>query len=225
MIFTLEGNIGAGKSTILNEIQNRLKDYIDNEYCVLLEPIDEWVNFKPDGCEKSLFELFYQDNKKYGFAFQLYALQSRYSQIIDKIKNNKNKIIISERCPLTDNEIFAKIMHADNNMNNYEYEIYSKWHTMINEIVQLNMCGIIYLKTDDNVCASRVQKRSRDGESSISMDYLKKLNTQHDIWLDNEVKIPQLILDGNKENTEDNLKNHMQKIAEFIKKNSVYFNK
>jgi deoxyadenosine/deoxycytidine kinase len=195
-IFTVEGNIGAGKSTALNYIRDKLN--IDSEYIVILEPVDEWLKFKPEGCEKSLFELFYQDNKKYGFAFQLYALQSRYKYMMDTINENPGKIIICERSPLTDNEIFAKMLLNDNIINPFEYEIYCKWHELTNNILSLNIKGIIYLKTSNEVCASRVIHRHRQGEGGISIDYLEKLNKQHDIWLENEHVIPILTLDGDK---------------------------
>lgn len=219
MMFSVEGNIGAGKSTLLQKLDEHLKKCAKLEYCVLLEPVDQWITFKPDGCEKSLFELFYQDNKKYGFAFQLYALQSRYEQLINTLDDNKNRIIITERCPLTDNEVFAKIMHQDGCINHYEYAIYCKWHNMINNIMKIHMSGIIYIKTSDDVCATRVIKRQRNGEGGISLDYLKKLNKQHDIWLDSEVTIPKLELDGDKEATSENMTDHLCKIVDFICKN------
>lgn len=215
-IYTVEGNIGAGKSTALNFIQDKLN--IDKEYVIILEPVDEWLQFKPIGCDQSLFELFYKDNKKYGFAFQLYALQSRYKYMIDIMEKNPGKIIICERSPLTDNEIFAKMLVNDNIISKYEYEIYCKWHSLINTIMSPNIKGIIYLKTSNEVCASRVIHRHRSGEGGISINYLEKLNIQHDIWLENEKNIPILTLDGNKKVNDLNI----DCINNFINKYSNY---
>jgi deoxyadenosine/deoxycytidine kinase len=215
-IFTVEGNIGAGKSTALNYIRGKLN--IEQDYVIILEPVDEWLKFKPAGCDKSLFELFYQDNKKYGFSFQLYALQSRYKYMLETMYNNPGKVIICERSPMTDNEIFAKMLLNDGIISPYEYEIYCGWHSLINEILEPNIKGIIYLKTSNEVCASRVIHRHRSGEGGISMDYLEKLNKQHDIWLEKEQVIPILTLDGNKTVEEIDIKS----IETFMSQNSSF---
>lgn len=209
-IFTIEGNIGAGKSTILEALKHYSKDII-----ILPEPVDLWMKFKPKNCEKCLFELFYQDNKKYGFAFQIYALQTRYKLLIDTIKNNPNKIIICERSIVTDNKIFAEIMRNDGIINEYEYDVYKNLHDILLETLS-PLSGIIYLKTSTSICVDRIISRNRSGEESISIEYIKKLNKKHNDWLCNYDTDRLLILDGDLENSNSNTNKHMESIVNFI---------
>ena len=81
IIISIEGNIGSGKSTLINILKNKYKD----EIYFVDEPVDEWKNIKMDG--KDLIEHFYCDNKKYGYLFQNFAY-------ITKLKNIKKLLII-----------------------------------------------------------------------------------------------------------------------------------
>lgn len=211
-IFTIEGNIGAGKSTILEALKSYSKDII-----ILPEPVDLWMEFKPNNCDKCLFELFYEDNKKYGFVFQIYALQTRYKLLIDTIKNNPDKIIICERSIITDNKIFAEIMKNDNTINDYEYDVYKNLHDILSETLS-PLSGIIYLKTSTSICVDRIISRDRSGEESISIEYIKKLNNKHNEWLSTYDSDQLLVLDGDLENSPDNTSKHMASIINFINK-------
>lgn len=196
MLFTLEGNIGAGKSSALEYISKHLK--IDKEFVVVYEPVDDWMNLKVKDSKKSLFELYYEDNVKYGFTFQMFALQTRFNHILETIRKHPGKIIICERCPLTDCEIFGKLLFEEGIISPTEYHVYLSWHQFINKLISPDIKGIIYLKTSTDVCTTRIIKRKRQGEGGINLDYLEKLNNQHEKWLNNEKEYPVLKIDGNK---------------------------
>lgn len=180
-VFTVEGNIGGGKSTLLQ----RLKDAtgFSEDHVVLFEPVDEWMTFKAPSSDKGLFELYYADKAKYGFIFQMLALQTRAEDLVRTIKENPSKIIICERCFLTDNELFAKMLYVDGFMTETEFMVYTKWYNFVQDTLQIDMRGIIYLRVEPEVCVSRISKRDRSGEEAISMSYIKQLHVRHEEWL------------------------------------------
>ena len=93
-IISLEGNIGSGKSTILQIMQQK---YQNNPNVIFVdEPVSEW-NLIKDG-NKSILELFYEDQAKYSFAFQIMAYITGLRKLLQVLENNSDKIItISSR--------------------------------------------------------------------------------------------------------------------------------
>ena len=96
-IFSIEGNIGSGKSTLINFLKES-----DIDVYYLPEPVDLWNEIK-NSSGVTILEKYYQDQKKYAFSFQMMAYISRISQI-KSIKNHSltsrlffNRISISER--------------------------------------------------------------------------------------------------------------------------------
>ena len=94
-IITIEGNIGAGKSTLVETMRERYKNRDDIVF--LQEPVDIWSTITQDG--KTMLELFYANPKKYSFAFKIMAYNTRLKLIQDTIydivsKSKNVKIII-----------------------------------------------------------------------------------------------------------------------------------
>lgn len=177
MICTIDGNIGVGKTTLLKELEKHPK------ITVVYEPVDEWVNCKDTVTGQSIFELYYQNKKRYAFLFQIMALQTRFENIIKISKENPDKIIVCERSIYTDIEIFAKLMHEEECLSDVEMQIYNKLHTFMLQISNLKINKIIYLRALPDVCISRIRKRERKGEEHIKLEYIKKLHKAHDEWL------------------------------------------
>jgi deoxyadenosine/deoxycytidine kinase len=99
MILSLEGNIGAGKTTFLTALAERFPDYQ-----IVLEPIEEWT--KKYG-ESSILELFYADKARWAFTFQVCAIQT----LVAAVKQvSSKKIIITERSALTSRYVFAQML-------------------------------------------------------------------------------------------------------------------
>ena len=193
-IYSLDGNIGSGKSTLLKTIEEM------GLYGVLIvyEPVDEWIKLKAQGDDKSIFEMFYDDQERYSFTFQLYALQSRVEYLYKIVKDNPEKIIITERCYLTDSKIFAKMLHEEKLMSEMEYMIYTLWYNFIIDLIKPKIKGLIYLRTDPEICLFRIAKRKRSGEGGINLSYIEKLHKLHEEWLiDGENVCDVHIIDGN----------------------------
>jgi deoxyadenosine/deoxycytidine kinase len=198
MIITVEGNIGAGKTSLLYELENAK---FAKEHIVAYEPVDDWLNVKIDhhaSDSKSLFELYYMDKQKYGFAFQMYALQTRFKHLVKLMNEHPDKIIIMERCHLTDSEIFAKMLYSQGYMSPMEYHVYKSWYDFTSSIIQPNIAGVIYLRVSSPLCVERICERNRDGEGNIDMSYIKRLHQLHEEWLATDDTV--CIIDGNANN-------------------------
>ena len=124
VIVSVEGNIGSGKSTFVENLRKRYsgKSLINEVYGVEMnfvfvqEPVDSWMQIK-DKDGKDMLSKFYEDQNKYSFAFQMMAYISRLSLLKKTYKENAtNTIIITERSVHTDRHVFAKMLYDNNNI-------------------------------------------------------------------------------------------------------------
>jgi deoxyadenosine/deoxycytidine kinase len=81
-------------------------------------------------------------------------------------------------------------------MTDVEWQVYNRWHELVQEVVNIPMAGQIYLKADPSVCMDRVKMRGRQSEDKISCEYLVQLHKQHERWL-GDSQIPTLVVDAN----------------------------
>ena len=182
IIISIEGNIGSGKSTILEKLQDFMKD--NNRIIFLKEPVDIWESIKDTNTGENILQKFYKDQDKYAFPFQVMACASRLSMIRNTIKNcTEIDIIICERSLAADKHIFAKMLYDDGKIDDVSYQIYNKFYNMFEEEFKLD--GIVYIDADAEICSERINKRSRAGESNISLEYLQKCKSYHHEWLTN----------------------------------------
>ena len=179
VIISIDGNIGSGKSTLYVDLQNYYHDRSD--ICFVPEPVDDWAKIVDDENTPILTNL-YKDTKKYAFRFQMMAYISRLHLLRKKVKENKYRIIISERSVQTDRNVFAKMLFDDGMIEHDEYQIYNQWFDEF--LDDMNLGGIIYVRAEPNVCAERVIIRGREGET-IPIEYLEKCHQYHEDWLKN----------------------------------------
>ena len=234
-VVSLDGSIGAGKSTLFNEFKKRNSKSNFNwftypRYYFLDEPVGLWSTIKnSDG--KGILQMFYEDKKRYSYTFQNMAYITRAQLLLDLIESLKKityqnfwyklffnqYIIVSERSILTDKYVFAQMLYHSQDINQAEMECYNKWHGMLVEKVKLTK--MIYVKTSVKVCLDRIKKRSRGGESAINEKYLQDLELYHEKWIqDSGNKMQILILDTTEEfesNTEL-FNKHLDRIVNFI---------
>jgi len=192
----VEGNIGSGKSTLIKGLKNRQSHLKNVPIIYLPEPVSDWESII-DTEGKNIIEKYYANQEKYAFSFQMMAYISRIHQIRSVLKKNRYKdvILISERSVFTDREIFAKMLWDAKKIEQIEYSIYLKW---FDEFVKdIPVKGIIYVKTNPEICKQRVVKRNRKGED-IPLEYLKNCHNYHENWLNNG-DTPILTLNGNEE--------------------------
>jgi len=197
-VITIEGNIGSGKSTLVNNLKENLDKSL---YCFVQEPVDIWQTIT-DSEGVDIISKFYSDQTKYAFSFQMMAYISRLSILRKNVRENPGKILISERSLYTDKNVFAKMLYDQGKMEDVDYKIYNKWfEDFIEEIPPM---GLIYLKTDPSIAFDRVIKRNRKGEN-IPLEYLEDCSRYHDDWIDNDKKLDlsKMIIDGNVNINED----------------------
>ena len=174
-IITIEGNIGAGKSTFVKFLKEECEKLEIKDLIFLQEPVDEWTKIKVNGV--TILEKFYEDPEKYAFSFQMMAYISRLAILTKALNDNPNATIISERCLLTDKHVFAKMLYDSNKIDPYSFQIYNLWFDEFYNRLPLHKH--IYLSSTPGLIKERINKRNRTGENKIDMDYLNKCNKYH----------------------------------------------
>lgn len=156
-IITIDGNIGAGKTTILNYLHHNYNIFID------LEPVDKW---------KSYLDNIYIYNKNY-FNLQLRVWLDR-SWIQEKNKT----LMLMERSPFFIRNTFNTYLYNNNLISNHEYLIINELYDKTDEIWKSNF--YIYLRSNPNSCLERILKRGRENETNITIDYLNDIHNLHE---------------------------------------------
>jgi len=224
IIVSIEGNIGSGKTTIIENLQKyynlQLGDNDKNSVIFLREPVDIWKTIS-DQQGDTILEKFYKNPTKYAFAFQVMAYSTRTAKLAQTIKNNPNcEVIICERSLEADKNVFAKMLKDSSNIEDVEYQIYEHFYKTRKQDMDLD--AVIYIDASPNVCFERVKKRSRNGEDGISIDYLQTCKEYHDNWLKNTPESEFLRIDTDKDaiydlNNKDEIGNKwMKSIQSFI---------
>ena len=207
MYYFVEGNIGSGKSTFIEILKQ-------NGLNIVLEPVDEWVNMKNSSTtKKNLLEEFYGDQERYAYTFQSIAFRTRVKNL-QEIPDDETTLV--ERSIFTDKNVFAKTCYENGKMNDIEWNDYCSWFDWLSKSFNVKPKGYIYLRCGPEVSHDRIKKRSRSGEETIPLEYLKKLHVRHDKWLFDECNI--LILDVNEdfENNKEKLNGMIEKVKQFI---------
>lgn len=181
-IFSIEGNIGAGKTTLVDHFQKYCSDMGRDDIVFLREPVDIWDEVRDPVDGQSILKKFYENPTKYAFPFQVMAFISRLSLLEQTIKQNPDcSVIICERSLSADRNIFAKMLHDDTLIDNVCFQIYSKIYNEFSGRFVVD--GIVYMDSSPEKCFERISKRGRDGEGGIELDYLQKCKKYHDDWL------------------------------------------
>ena len=164
MHFAIAGNIGAGKTTLTKLLAKHYK----------WKPHFEAVDENP------YLDDFYGEMERWSFNLQVYFLNSRFRQILDLKKTGKN--IIQDRTIYEDAYIFAPNLHAMGLMSTRDFDTYQSLFSNIK--ISVNAPDVlIYLRSSIGNLVSQIQKRGRDYEDSIRLDYLKRLNERYEAWI------------------------------------------
>uniref|UniRef100_A0A6C0D940 Deoxynucleoside kinase domain-containing protein n=1 Tax=viral metagenome TaxID=1070528 RepID=A0A6C0D940_9ZZZZ len=174
-IISVDGNIGSGKSTFLKELKAEVAKQNIQNIIFIQEPVDQWSEIKFNN--KTILEKFYEDPEKYAFPFQMMAYISRLALLRKAIKENPYSIIVSERSLFTDKYIFAKMLYDDKKIDPYSYQIYNMWFDEF--IRDLPDHKYLYLESSPGVIKQRINKRNRQGENNIDINYLINCHEYH----------------------------------------------
>ena len=193
-IIFLEGNIGAGKSTIINAMRAL---NINNTIMFVQEPVTEWQK----NTSGNLLEMFYSDPNRWSVAMQINCYASRMKLLKESIQEaemQKKMAIVFERSVLSD-KLFANVCLKNKTMNPTEYDLYVKWAKYLSSEYMPRVDAFVYIRVPPSVCQNRVMQRDRREETSITIEYLAQLDEEHETWLgmkNSNPSAPVCIIDG-----------------------------
>ena len=176
MHIAIAGNIGAGKTTLTKLLSKHYKFEGHYEEVVKNPYLDD----------------FYDQMERWSFNLQIYFLNSRFRQIMDFSKNGKK--IIQDRTIYEDAFIFAPNLKAMGLMTNRDFINYKSIFDLMESFVKAPDL-LIYLRSGIPNLVDQIHKRGRDYESSISIDYLSRLNERYEAWTQTYKKGELLIID------------------------------
>jgi len=164
MHLAIAGNIGSGKTTLTTQLA---KHY-------------NWQAHFEDADDNPYLNDFYEDMQRWSFNLQIYFLNSRFNQVLDIRKSGKN--VIQDRTIYEDAYIFAPNLHSMGLMTTRDFENYFSLFNLMDSFVQPPDL-LIYLRASVSTLVNQIQKRGRDYENSIRLDYLKRLNERYEAWI------------------------------------------
>jgi deoxyadenosine/deoxycytidine kinase len=160
----ISGNIGSGKTTLAEKLSKHYN----------WTPLYESVDHNP------YLRDFYQDMTRWAFHLQIYFLNSRFRQI-NEIRSNE-KTIVQDRTIYEDAYIFANNLRKSGHISERDYQSYLDiFNSMINFVHPPDL--LIYLRADIPKLVRQIQKRGRDFEYAMRLDYLKNLNEHYEDWI------------------------------------------
>ena len=171
-------NIGSGKTTLTKMLAARYG----------WTPKFESVDFNP------YLSDFYEDMSRWSFNVQIYFLNKRFKDVVDISKTDE--VIIQDRTIYEDARIFAPNLHDMGLMSSRDFETYSDLFDLMMSLVKMPDL-LIYLKSSIPNLVSQIQKRGREYEKTIRIDYLTGLNERYDKWIDS-YKGHLLVIDADK---------------------------
>ncbi len=185
MHIAIAGNIGSGKTTLTGLLAKHMN------YETLYESTDN----------NPYLNSFYEDMRRWSFNLQIYFLHTRFKQVLDIQKAGKN--VIQDRTLYEDAYIFAPNLHDMGLMNTRDFENYLSIFELLASFVKYPDL-LIYLRGSVPTLVKQIQKRGREYENTIRLDYLSSLNQRYEEWIDNYDKGKLLVIDIEELNFADN---------------------
>ena len=184
MHIAIAGNIGSGKTTLTRMLAGHFH----------WTPKYESVDFNPYLAD------FYNDMERWSFNIQIFFLNKRFLDVVEISKHED--IVIQDRSIYEDACIFAPNLHNMGLMSTRDFENFSSLFSLMSSLVKAPDL-LIYLRSSIPHLVGNIQKRGREYESSISLDYLKGLNALYEEWIADYKDGKLLIVDVDKYNFEE----------------------
>lgn len=166
MHIAVAGNIGSGKTTLTGLLASHYG----------WEPHYESVEFNPYLVD------FYEDMRRWSFNLQVYFLNRRLKDISEFQESGRN--VIQDRTIYEDAMIFAPNLHDMGLMDSRDFDNYTSLFELMQKMVRYPDL-LIYLRSSIPNLVEQIQKRGREYENSIRIDYLKGLNDRYEKWTGN----------------------------------------
>jgi deoxyadenosine/deoxycytidine kinase len=173
------GNIGAGKTTLTELLSKHYK----------------WIPHFEDVDHNPYLMDFYEDMPRWSFNLQIYFLNSRLRQLVEIQQGTET--VIQDRTIYEDANIFAPNLHEMGLMSKRDFDNYYHFFQTLKSLVQPPDL-LIYLQASVPTLVGQIQKRGRDYEENIRLDYLKKLNEYYNKWIGEYKEGKLLVVDVDK---------------------------
>jgi len=167
------GNIGAGKSTLVRMMSERLN----------------WQPYYEPVAENPYLEDFYHDMRTWSFHSQIYFLTDRLRTHLQLIGNPSS--VIQDRSVYEDAEVFAHNLYIQGLMGERDYQTYQELYQVLTAFLPPPDL-VIYLRASVATLLVRIAQRGRDYEQKIQADYISQLNSLYKIWIANFTLCPVL---------------------------------
>ena len=196
MHIAIAGNIGAGKTSLTE----------------LLAKHYNWEPHYEDVIDNPYLDDFYNHMERWSFNLQVYFLKSRFEQLLSFRENNKT--VIQDRTIYEDAHIFAPNLNAMGLMNKRDFNNYKGIFELMESLIQ-GPDILIYLRSSIPNLVNKIHKRGREYESSISIDYLSRLNERYEAWISSYEASKLIIIDVDSLDFVDN-KEDLSKVINII---------
>ena len=199
MHIAIAGNIGSGKTTLTTLLSKHYK----------------WKAHYEDVENNPYLNDLYKDMQRWSFNLQVYVVNSRFRQIVD-IKKSGQKYI-QDRTIYEDAYIFAPNLHSMGLMSSRDFDNYKEIFNLMDDFIE-GPDLLIYLRASVSTLVEQIQKRGREYENSIRLDYLTRLNERYEAWVGNYGKGKILIINVDDINFAEN-PDELQQIINQIDEN------
>jgi deoxyadenosine/deoxycytidine kinase len=181
----IAGNIGAGKTTLTEMLSKHYK----------------WIPQFEDVDHNPYLMDFYEDMPRWSFNLQIYFLNSRIGQLVDIQRGTET--VIQDRTIYEDAHIFAPNLHEMGLMSKRDFDNYFNFFQTLKQMIKPPDL-LIYLQGSVPTLVGQIQKRGREYEENIRLDYLKRLNEFYNKWIDNYKEGPLLVISIDKNKFPEN---------------------
>ncbi|SET28140.1 deoxynucleoside kinase [Prevotella sp. kh1p2] len=195
MYIAIAGNIGSSKTTLTKLLAKRYG------WTPHFEPVDN----------NPYLADYYADMNRWSFNIQIYFLNKRFKDIVEISKSKET--VVQDRTIFEDARIFAPNLHAMGMMSDRDFNNYTDLFDLMMSLVRLPDL-MIYIRSDIPNLVSQIQKRGRDYEQTIRIDYLEGLNKLYEDWI-STYKGQLIIVDGDSTKFESNPAD-FQKVTDMI---------
>lgn len=176
MHIAIAGNIGSGKTTLTK----MLAKHYGYRAMLETESNNPYINS------------FYEDMRRWSFNLEIHYLHTRIKHLIDIRKSNTH--IVQDRTLYEDAYIFTPNLHAMGLMTTRDFENYLQMFELLESFIQPPDL-LIYLRSDVPNLIKQIQRRGRDYEGSIRLDYLSSLNNRYESWIGDYSKSKMMVID------------------------------
>ena len=176
MHIAIAGNIGCGKTTLTRMLAQRYG----------------WTPRYESVADNPYLADFYADMKRWSFNLQIYFLNRRFKEVVEISKSDE--YIIQDRTIFEDACIFAPNLHDQGMMSDRDFDNYKDLFDLMMSLVKLPDL-MIYIRSSIPTLVAQIQKRGREYEQTMRLDYLQGLEKRYEQWIA-DYKGPLLVIDG-----------------------------